>query len=169
MAGKCLTPVAWEGIAEAKVAPYIAPDWQLRFHALDLEVFDRAHKKTLIASQGFDLVKQYLIPPLQQFSFNLRPPIANITRLIELSAPPQVAQRVKDALATLSSSRPVEVKADFLRVILRLDAPEAEVPPAPASPGPAHTGGDQVLERCSGQLGRVPSVRDQAARAQNRR
>jgi len=136
VAGQCLTPVAWEGIAEAQVAPYVAPDWLLKFHAIDLQVFNGAHKKTLIAGQGFDLVKQYFFPPLEQFSFSLKPPISNLTRLIQLGTPPQVAQRVKDALATLSSSGPVEVKADSVRVILRIDLPQVETPPAPASTAP---------------------------------
>jgi hypothetical protein len=136
VAGKCLTPVAWEGIAEAQVAPYVAPDWLLKFHAIDLQVFNDAHEKTPIAGQGFDLVKQYFIPSLEQFSFSLKPPIANLTRLIQLSAPPEVAQRVKDALSTLSGSGLVEVKADSVRVILRIDVPEVETPPAPASTAP---------------------------------
>lgn len=133
VAGKCLTPVAWDGIAEAQVEPYVAPEWLLKFRVIDLQVFNGAHEKTLVAGQGFDLVKQYFIPPLEQFSFSLKPPIANLTRLIQLGAPPQVAQRVKDALATLSGSGPVEVKADSVRVIVRIDVPEVETPPAPAS------------------------------------
>ncbi len=73
MGSQCLNAVQWSGIVQALGVPYIAPGLQLKFHFTDLNVFDSAHQKTEVVSQGFDLIKGDLIPRLNDFSYDLNP------------------------------------------------------------------------------------------------
>ena len=78
MGSQCLNAVQWSGIVQALGVPYIAPGLQLKFHFTDLNVFDSAHQKTEIVSQGFDLIKGYLIPRLNDFSYDLNPSVKQL-------------------------------------------------------------------------------------------
>ena len=73
MGSQCLGAIQWSGIVEALGVPYIAPGLQLKFHFTDLNLYDSAHQKTQLVSQGFDLIKSYLIPRLDDFSYDLNP------------------------------------------------------------------------------------------------
>src|SRR5690242_2950143 len=95
MGAGCISPIAWNGLIEAETAPYIAPHLMLKFRVTDLNLYDQQHQKTLIAGKGFDLVKQYFIPRLETFSFDLNPATQQLQDLAQAAAPPEVAERVK--------------------------------------------------------------------------
>src|SRR5277367_4492353 len=74
----CVDAISWQGIIEALAIPYVNPDWKLKFHIRDLNLYDPRHEKTVLASRGFDLIKGYFVPRLEQFSFDLRTPITQL-------------------------------------------------------------------------------------------
>src|SRR5215468_11658587 len=75
IAGRCVNPFSWSGIAEAESDPYIAPVVRLKMRVVDLNLYNQEHKKTFIASKVLDTVKRYLSPRLEAFSYDLKPAI----------------------------------------------------------------------------------------------
>jgi hypothetical protein len=130
LAGKCVSPIQWNGVVEARLAPYIAENWMLKFRVDEINVLNRGHEKTIIAGRGFDLIKGHVIPSLEAFAFSMRPPVDEVSKLIAMGAPPKVAQRVKDALTTLKPGEPIVARADSVEVPIRIMTPDF---PAPAS------------------------------------
>ncbi|HXW85234.1 MAG TPA: hypothetical protein VEJ86_12560, partial [Candidatus Binataceae bacterium] len=101
VAGRCLSPLSWNGIIETESAPYITPELQVRLRVQDINLYNPQHQKTLLAGKGFDLVKQYFIPRLETFTFDLRPAVEQLAMLAEEASPPEVAARVKTAVETI--------------------------------------------------------------------
>ena len=94
MGDKCVSPIVWNGIIEAETAPYVAPHLQLKFRITDINLYDRNHQKTLLVGKGFDLIKQYYIPKMETFTFDLSPAFQQFQELVKAGAPPEVAERV---------------------------------------------------------------------------
>ncbi len=103
MGSQCLNAVQWSGIVEALGVPYVAPGLQLKFHFTDLNVYDSAHQKTEIVGKGFDLIKSYLIPRLNDFTYDLRPAVQQLAAMATDSIPPDAADRVRAAIASLTA------------------------------------------------------------------
>src|SRR4029077_4400801 len=99
MAGQCLNAVNWNGIVEALGTPYIARGLKLKFHFTDINLYDSQRQKTDVLSQGFDLIKNNLIPQLDAFSYDLNPSVQQLSALVGDSATPEVADRIHTALA----------------------------------------------------------------------
>jgi Transglycosylase SLT domain len=131
---KCISPVRWSGIIEAEAAPYIGPGITLKFHVTDINLYNMKHEKTLLVGRGFDLVKTYLIPRLETFSFDLKPPLDQLEELVRDATTPEVAERVKAALSTLRPIPPVAVLNGAVKLTLQLIVPEST---APIVSGPA--------------------------------
>src|SRR6202158_2558288 len=102
VAGQCLNAVQWSGIVEALGTPYIAPGLKLKFHFTDLNVYDSAHQKTELVSKGFDLIKSYLVPRLEDFSYDLNPSVQQLAAMVSDSIPAGAADRVRAAIASLT-------------------------------------------------------------------
>ena len=132
--GRCISPVSWNGIAEAETEPYIAPGLRLRFHVRDLNLLNPAHEKTLIVGQAFDQVKQYLIPRLETFTYDLNPAVRQLDQLAENASTPEVAARINAALATVRAEPQVTALDDGVRVTIAITIPEFAAPAAVASP-----------------------------------
>jgi Transglycosylase SLT domain len=140
MGSQCLNAVQWSGIVQALGVPYIAPGLQLKFHFTDLNVFDSAHQKTDVVSQGFDLIKSDLIPRLNDFSYDLNPSVKQLTAMITDSIPADAADRFRAAIASLTAEPNIVALDDGVRVTLVMtvpDVPAAAIPAAGASPTPA--------------------------------
>ena len=135
MGSQCLNAVQWSGIVQALGVPYIAPGLQLKFHFTDLNVFDSAHQKAEVVSQGFDLIKGYLIPRLNDFSYDLNPSVKQLAAMITDSIPADAADRVRDAIASLRAEPNIVALDDGLRVTLVMTVPD--VPGSPVNPGAA--------------------------------
>ena len=91
-------------------------------------------RQTPLASRGFDLVKGYLVPALEQFSFDLKTPLTQLSQLIEAGTPDDYRSDLSQALATLSAVPPAVASDRGLRVTLRmLVAPGIHVPTASRS------------------------------------
>ena len=130
---QCLNAVQWSGIVQALGVPYIAPGLQLKFHFTDLNVFDSAHQKAEVVSQGFDLIKGYLIPRLNDFSYDLNPSVKQLAAMITDSIPADAADRVRAAIASLTAEPNIVALDDGLRVTLVMTVPD--VPGAAVNPG----------------------------------
>ncbi len=135
MGSQCLNAVQWSGIVQALGVPYIAPGLQLKFHFTDLNVFDSAHQKAEVVSQGFDLIKGYLIPQLNDFSYDLNPSVKQLAAMITDSIPADAADRVRTAIASLTAEPNIVALDDGLRVTLVMTVPD--VPGSPVNPGAA--------------------------------
>src|ERR1700676_1270978 len=135
MGSQCLNAVQWSGIVQALGVPYVAPGLQLKFHFTDLNVFDSAHQKAQVVSQGFDLIKGYLIPRLNDFSYDLNPSVKQLSAMITDSIPADAADRVRAAIASLAAEPNIVALDDGLRVTLVMTVPD--VPGSPVNPGAA--------------------------------
>lgn len=133
----CVSPLSWKGIIEAKATPYIAPGMMLRFHVTDVNLYDEEHKKTLIVGHGFDLIKRYFIPRFEGFSFDLNPVTHQLVSLTEEAAPPAVAQRVRDALATIRAEPTIGMDANGIKPVLAITVPFVPTPVPGPTPGAA--------------------------------
>jgi hypothetical protein len=141
MGSQCLNAVQWSGIVQALGVPYIAPGLQLKFHFTDLNVFDSAHQKTEMVSQGFDLIKGDLIPRLNDFSYDLNPSVKQLAAMVSDSMPPDAADRVRAAISSLTAEPNIVALDDGVRVTLVMTVPDVPAPGvnpgAASSPTPA--------------------------------
>ncbi|HWN57954.1 MAG TPA: hypothetical protein VNO74_07625, partial [Methylomirabilota bacterium] len=139
MGGQCLNAINWSGIVEALGTPYIAPGLKLKFHFTDINLYDSQHQKTDL-SQGFDLIKNNLIPQLDAFSYDLNPSVQQLSALVGDSATPEVADRIRVALASLTAEPNITALDEGIRVVLVMTVPDApRVAPdhSAATPSPA--------------------------------
>jgi len=140
VAGQCLNAVQWSGIVEAFGTPYIAPGLKLKFHFTDLNLYNSQHQKTDVLSQGFDLIKNNLLPQLDAFSYDLNPSVQQLSALVGDSATPEVADRIRTALASLTAEPDITALDEGIRVVLVMTVPDAPIV-APdhsaATPSPA--------------------------------
>jgi len=141
MGSQCLGAIQWSGLVEALGVPYIAPGLQLKFHFTDLNLYDSAHQKTQLVSKGFDLIKSYLIPRLDDFSYDLNPAVQQLAAMITDSIPADAAGRVRAAIASLTAEPNIAALDDGIRVTLMMTIPDVPtptaIPGAAASPTPA--------------------------------
>ncbi len=141
MGSQCLNAIQWSGIVEALGVPYIAPGLQLKFHFTDLNLYDTAHQETELVSRGFDLIKSYLIPRLDDFSYDLNPAVQQLAAMAADAIPPDAAERVRAAIASLTAERDIAALDDGVRITLVMTVPDfptpTAIPGAAASPRPA--------------------------------
>ncbi len=141
MGSQCLNAIQWSGVVQALGVPYIAPGLQLKFRFTDLNLYDSAHRKTLLVSQGFDLIKSYLIPRLNDFSYDLNSGVEQLTAMITDSVPADAAGRVRAAIASLAAEPNILALDEGIRVTLVMTVPDvpapAAIPSAASSPTPA--------------------------------
>jgi len=141
MGSQCIGEISWSGIVEALGVPYIAPGLQLKFHFTDFNVYDAVHQKTQIVSKGFDLIKSYLVPRLEDFSYDLNPAVQQLTAMIADSIPADAAGRMHAAIASLTAEPNIVALDEGIRVTLVMEVPNepasAAIPAAAASPTPA--------------------------------
>ena len=136
VAGKCLSPISWNGIIEFETEPYVTPDLMLKLRVTDINLYNIQHEKTLIAGRGFDLIKGYYIPRIETFKFDLNTPVHQLGELAQLGAAPDVAQRIKVALSTMRSIPPVVVDGDGMRVMVEMTVPSVATPVVSGTPAP---------------------------------
>ena len=139
IAGRCVSPLTWNGIVEAESQPYLAPGLRMMLHVQDMNLYDTHHHKSLIAGKGFDLIKKYLIPRMETFAYDLNPAIQQLGALAEAASTPPVAERIRTAIATVQAEPTVVATDDGVRITLAImvpDVPEATVSATPAQPTP---------------------------------
>ena len=162
LGSNCVSPISWAGIIEAQLQPYVEGHL-LKVRVTDLNLLDHQHEKTLIAGRGFDLVKQNFIPKIQTFEFDLNPVTEQLRDLAEAASPPEVAQRVEAALASLRVLPEIDVLDDGLRARFQMTLPAfpaASPAPVTAQLTPAEL---RRIRSAAQPMGRVPGLRDQAA------
>ncbi len=135
VAGRCVSPITWSGIAEAESSPYIAPGLRLKIRIANLNLYNTAHQKTFIVGKGFDLIKQYLIPGLETFTYDLNPAIQQLGALAEEAATPDVVPRIQAAISTVRAEPQIQVLAQGVRITLVITLPDMAVPYPSATPG----------------------------------
>ena len=139
LGSSCVSPLTWSGIVQAETEPYLAPGIRLMLHIADMNLYNPRRQKTLIAGRGFDLIKRYLVPRMETFSY-LNPALQQLGVLAEAAATPAVAVRIRNALATVRADPTVTAADDGVRITLILAVPEVSEPVAsetPAQPTPA--------------------------------
>jgi hypothetical protein len=134
VADKCVSPIVWNGIIEAESQPYMGPHLQLKFRVSDINLLDANHQKTLLVGKGFDLIKQNYIPQLETFTFDLSPAFEQFEDLVKAGAPPEVAQRVAQTLATLRAEPQLLAADDGVRATIDLTIPAFAPVPTPSAP-----------------------------------
>jgi hypothetical protein len=136
VSGSCVSPINWSGIMGADLEPYISPDLAIKFRVTDLNLYRPNHEKSLVVGRGFDLIKTNLIPRLETFTFDLKPPIQQLETLVLAGAAPDAIERVKTALASLRPAPEVVPEDVSLRVTLEMTLPEmpSALPSASAAP-----------------------------------
>jgi transglycosylase-like protein with SLT domain len=131
---QCVSPITWTGIIEVETTPYIAPNLQLKFRVSDINLYDQNHQKSLLVGKGFDLIKQYYIPRMETFTFDLSPAFQQFEELVKAGAPPEVAERVAQTLTTLRAEPELRAEDNGVRAVLDLTEPAfAPLPTASAS------------------------------------
>ena len=120
----CINAISWQGIIEALAVPYVTADWKLKFHVTDLNLYNRQHQKTVLASRGFDLIKGYFVPRMEQFSFDLKTPLTQLTQLIENGTLDEYRGQVGLALASVRTVPPATASDRGLRITLRMTLPQ---------------------------------------------
>ena len=132
--GKCVSPLNWNGIVEAESEPYVTGGTRMMLHIQDMNLFDAHHQKTLIAGKGFDLIKKYLIPSIETFTYDLSPAIQQLGALAEAASTADVAERIRTAIATVHADSAVLATDDGVKITLIVTVPDTAAPVASATP-----------------------------------
>jgi hypothetical protein len=130
MGSQCIGAIQWSGIVEALGVPYIAPGLKLKFHFTDLNVYDSARQKTELVGKGFDLIKSYLVPRLEDFSYDLNPAVQQVAAMVSDSLPAHAAENVRAAIASLTAEPNIAALDDGIRVTLVMTVPDVPMPTA---------------------------------------
>jgi len=138
VAGKCVIPITWSGVIEFETQPYIGNDLAIKFHVVNINLYNSAHHKSVLL-RGFDLIKSHFVRRIEDFSYDLHPPLDQLENLMQAAAAPEVAERVKTAFSTMRPMSAVVPGDEGLKLRLRLDVTEIASPmqsvvPAPLSP-----------------------------------
>jgi hypothetical protein len=138
VAGKCAIPITWSGFIEIETQPYIGADLAVKFHVVNIDLYNSAHQKSVLL-RGFDLIKSHFVPRLEDFSYDLQAPLRQLEDLMQAAAAPDVAERVKTAISTMRPISAVVPGDEGLKFALELNVPEIATParsvvPAPLSP-----------------------------------
>jgi hypothetical protein len=123
MGDNCIDAVSWQGIAQLSARPYVTPDWKLKLRVADINLYNFRHEKTLIAGSAFDLIKNYFIPRLEEFSFDLKAPLTQVTELIAAGTPGEYRPPLTHALSSIATVPPAAATPRGLRVVMRIEIP----------------------------------------------
>lgn len=124
--GKCVQPLAWLGMADMVLEPYVDEAWQLRFRPGATELSNADGTRAPVLSAIWALVRHLLVPRLESFSFDLDAPRAEIRALVRSAAP-----ALEAVLASLRLGEPVAGERG-VAVPLLLELPaDLRAPPAP--------------------------------------
>src|ERR1700674_5450173 len=143
VAGKCVTPITWSGVIEVETQPYVGGDLAIKFHVVNINLYNSAHEKTVLL-RGLRLVKTHFFPRLEDFSYDLHAPLRQLEDLMQAAAEPDVTARDKTALTTMRPMSAVVPGDDGLRLALELNVPEMAAPAQ--SPGAARLSPAEIAE-----------------------
>jgi transglycosylase-like protein with SLT domain len=134
--GLCWANVSWRGYVEILARPEIGPDWQLHLRDLDAQLYDSSRQNRGIASRLFSVVKGWSEAELSTFTFDLGPPIVELSTLLGGFAGSTGAPRLAAALQTIRFVG-LGVEPGGVKVAVAVDLPV--VTPVPRAPEPALT------------------------------
>ncbi|HZP42349.1 MAG TPA: lytic transglycosylase domain-containing protein [Candidatus Binatia bacterium] len=132
--GFCLLPVSWDGYLDVIAEPSVDEQWRLKLRVVDSELADRNHRRTVVGSRVWDLVKGGVTERLDAFVFDLRPPVEDVRAVLRAFAPPARAAALVTALES-ARPLPVSVRDDAIQVPIAIDLPAPA--PSPVVPEPA--------------------------------
>ena len=127
---RCLQPVAWEGVVEIRLKPYLEQKtWRLRFKTQDSNFYNQRHEKMTVAEIIWKLIEKYVYPPLDQVMIDLTPPINEVTQLLPFFVKSEQQEKLKMGLKSLRPG-PIKVgpKAMEAGILLDLDVPQGIEP-----------------------------------------
>jgi len=137
--GLCWANVTWTGHVEISARPEIGADWQLRLRDLDVRLYDTNRQRAGIGPRLFALVKKWSDAELSRFTFDLGPPLREVSALLTQFAGSPGSSPLASALATLRPDA-VVVAPDAVRLFVALDV--AADASQPRRPEPALTPGE---------------------------
>jgi hypothetical protein len=82
--GLCWANVTWTGYVEILARPEIGTDWQLRLRDVDIRLYDGNRKPTGVAPRLFAVVKRWSEAELSRFTFDVGPPLRELSALLTL-------------------------------------------------------------------------------------
>jgi hypothetical protein len=128
--------VSWTGYAEVTARPEIGADWRLRLRDPEIQLYDAARRKVRGIGRLFSVVKGWTEAELSTFTFDLGPPVSELSNLLHSFSSHAATTPLVVALQTM---RPVglAVEADALKVVVTLDVPPGR--PVPRGPEPGLT------------------------------
>jgi len=135
VAGRCIIPITWSGVIEFETQPYVGSDLAIKFHVVNINLYNSEHKKSVLL-RGFDLIKSHFVPRIEDFSYDLHPPLDQLENLMQAAAAPEVAERVKTAFSTMRPMSAVVPGDEGLKLTLKLDVPEIATPTQSVVPVP---------------------------------
>jgi hypothetical protein len=120
--GLCWASVSWSGRVEIMASPEIGPDWQLRLRNLDTRLYAASGEKSGIAGRLWSVAKGWGENELSALSFDLGPPVSELTMLLGTFAG---AGGTTPLTAALQTMRPagLTVDRDAVRIRVALDVP----------------------------------------------
>lgn len=147
--GYCFASVSWHGVVEVAVQPDIGPDWQLRLHVRDVQLYDEGRRRSGVAPRVWEAVRAWTDAVLPTFTVDLGPPAREVRELLGLLGTPARGAALADALRSL---RPLSasVEPEGVKVLVALDLPST--PPAPSAPEPPLT--PEAIRRWEARLDR---------------
>lgn len=130
--GLCIVPFRWHGYVAIDGHPVVGDDWQLRLTNTRTRLLDEDHAPTTVGTRLLELVRDYVVGPVDQFHLDLTPPAAETRALLRASVAGPRAAPVVDALATL---RPAGVAVDAAATTVSL-VMDVRLPPHDAAAVP---------------------------------
>jgi hypothetical protein len=126
--GLCWANVAWTGYVEISARPDVGADWQLRLRDLDVRVYDKNRRTTGMAPRLFTLVKRWSETELSRFTFDLGPPLHDVSALLTEFAGSPGTTSLASALASLRPDG-VVVAPDAVRLFVTMEVPVVSAQP----------------------------------------
>jgi hypothetical protein len=134
--GLCWANVSWSGRVDIVASPEMGADWQLRLRDLETRLYDASGGKAAVADRLWSVINGWGEAELSAFTFDLGPPVSELTALLATFSGPPGTTPLARALTTVRPAG-VSVERSAVRVLVALDLPPGHA--APRVPEPALT------------------------------
>ncbi len=131
--GTCYNAAGWRGSMDFPLVPQLDSAGRLTLHIVNSRLTDANGKETPTLGFIRGLIKSYLNPRLEQFSYDIGASRETLLAILRTSAPPAHSAELEQALAHLHVLEP-RVAAEEIVVAISIDIPAAwQTAPQPAT------------------------------------
>jgi hypothetical protein len=131
--GLCWANVSWSGRVAIVASPEIAADWHLRLRDPEVDFRDASGGKPGLAGRLLSVANRWGDAELTAFTFDLRPPVSELTALLATFTGPTTATPLAAALGTMRPAG-LSVDADAVRVHVAMEVRRAPTVPRAREP-----------------------------------